>query len=116
MVTATDISVCREELMKRLIIVTATALGLACAGGASAAQYETYTTDLHYGYELMVFVGHTPAEFAQAQRAANRWEGQRHLGLGPQTIAAVAVDDSSGLVKQVRWTGPDNSVAVIDIH
>lgn len=102
--------------MKRLIIASAVALGLACVGSASAAQYETYTTDLHYGYELVVFVGHTPAEFAKAQLAANRWEGQRHLGLGPQTIAAVAVDDSSGMVKQVRWTSPDNQVAVVDIH
>ncbi|MBQ4856041.1 hypothetical protein IMW82_15330 [Rhodanobacter sp. B2A1Ga4] len=102
--------------MKRLIIATSIVLGLACAGSVSAAQYETYTTNLHYGYNLMVFVGHTPAGFIQAQHAANRWEGQRHLGLGPQTVAAVAVDNSSGLVKQVRWVGPDKAVAVIDIH
>lgn len=102
--------------MKRLIIASTAVFGLACVGSASAAQFETYTTDLHNGYELMAFVGNTPAEFAKAQRAANMWEGQRHLGLGPQTIAAVAVDNSSGLVKQIRWTGPDNAVAVVDIH
>lgn len=102
--------------MKRLIIATTALFGLACVGSASAAQYETYVTDLNFGYELVAFVGHTPAEFAKAQRAANRWESQRHLGLGPQTIAAIAVDDSKGMVKQIRWTSPDNRVAVVDIH
>ncbi|OOG59345.1 hypothetical protein B0E48_00445 [Rhodanobacter sp. C03] len=98
------------------MIATTALFGLACVGSASAAQYETYVTDLHIGYELVAFVGHTPAEFAKAQRAASSWEGRRHVGLGPQTIAAVAVDDSNGMVKQIRWTSPDNTVAVVDIH
>lgn len=33
--------------MKRLIIATSNVLGFACVGSVSAAQYETYTTNLH---------------------------------------------------------------------
>ncbi len=71
---------------------------------------------LNFGYRLMVFVGHTPAQYANAQRAAGNWEERRHVGLGPQTIAAVAVDESAGVAKQIRWVGPDNAVALVDIH
>ncbi len=102
--------------MKRLIVAATVAFGLVCASSANAAKYDTYTANLNFGYGLMVFVGHTPAEYANAQRAAGNWEGRRHVGLGPQTIAAVAVDESAGVAKQIRWVGPDNAVALVDIH
>lgn len=102
--------------MKRLIIAATVALGFVCVSNANAAKYETVTTDLRIGYQLMAFVGHSPAEYAQAQRAANMWEARRHLGLGPLTITAVAIDNSAGVAKQIRWIGPDNTVAVVNIH
>lgn len=101
--------------MKRLIVAAAVAVGLVCAGSASAAKYETYTTALSFGYQLRALVGHTPAEYAQAQRVAGQSEALRHLALAPQTIFTVAVDDSAGTAQQVRWISPDHTVAVIDI-
>jgi hypothetical protein len=102
--------------MKYLILAATVGLGLACAGNASAAQYETYSVDLHFGYGLRALVAHSPAEYAKAQRDADRSEGARHLGLGPQTIVTVAIDNSAGVAKEIRWSAPDNTVAVVDIH
>lgn len=102
--------------MKHLIIATTVALGLVCASSANAAKYETITTDLSFGYQLMAYVAHSPAEYAQAQRAAKMWEARRHLGLGPLSITAMAIDNSAGVAKQIRVIGPDNTVAVVDIH
>ena len=79
--------------MKRLIIPTVIALGLVCVGQANAAV-ETYTVDLN-GYAVMGFVGSTPEEFALAQQKASGWETQRHLMLKPQSIKAVAIDQSN---------------------
>lgn len=102
--------------MKYLIVAATVALGLACTESVSAAQYETYNVDLHFGYGLRALVAHSPAEYAQAQRDADLLEGARRLGLGPQTIVTVAIDNSAGLAKQIRWTAPDNTVAVVNIH
>ena len=102
--------------MKRLIVAATVAFGLGCATSVSAAQYETYTAELGLNHQLKALVGHTPAEFAQAQRAATRWETRRRLGLGPQSIVVRAVDASSGMAQQVRWIRPDNTVAIVDIQ
>ena len=102
--------------MKCLPVAATVAFGLACASSASAAQYETYQVDLHFGYGLRALVAHSPAEYAQAQRDADSAEGARHLGLGPQTIVTVAIDNSAGVAKQIRWVAPDNTVAVVNIR
>lgn len=81
--------------MKRSILPAIIVLGLAFAGTASAAV-ETYTVDLN-GYAVIGFVGHTPEDFARAQQQANGWERERHLMLQPQTIKAVAIDESQGV-------------------
>ena len=81
--------------MKRLILSAVVAFGLACVGQASAAV-ETYTVDLN-GYAVVGFVGNTPADFALAQRQASGWETQRHLMLKPQSMKAVAIDQSKGV-------------------
>ena len=81
--------------MKRLILPAVIALGLACVGQASAAV-ETYTVDLN-GYAVVGFVGHSPDDFARAQQLANGWERERHLMLKPQSIKAVAIDQSQGV-------------------
>jgi hypothetical protein len=81
--------------MKRLIIPVVIALGIACVGQASAAV-ETYTVDMN-GYAVIGFVGTTPEDFALAQRQASSWEAQRQLDLKPQSIKAVAIDQSQGV-------------------
>ncbi|MHA6203059.1 hypothetical protein ACXU4B_01380 [Dyella soli] len=78
--------------MKRLIIPAVVALGFACIGQANAAV-ETYTVDLN-GYAIVGFVGSTPEDFARAQQQANGWEVQRHLMLKPQSMKAVAINQS----------------------
>jgi hypothetical protein len=80
--------------MKRLILPAVIALGLVFASTASAAV-ETYTVDLN-GYAVIGFVGHSPEDFARAQQQAQGWERERHLMLKPQTIKAVAIDQSEG--------------------
>jgi hypothetical protein len=79
--------------MKRLM-VTATLLGLASAASALHAT-DRHLVNLHHGFAILGIVAHTPAEFAQAQREADAWEGRRHLGLGPVSIAAIAIDASN---------------------
>ncbi|HET6552725.1 MAG TPA: hypothetical protein VFG49_04235 [Dyella sp.] len=86
--------------MKRLILPAVIALGLACATQATAAV-ETYTVDLN-GYAVIGFVGSTPEEYGLAQRQAASWEAQRHLMLKPQSIKAVAIDQSSGALSQAQ--------------
>ena len=81
--------------MKRLIVTATITLGLACIGNAVAT--ERYVVDRYDGFAVMGIIGHTPAEFAQAQREAHRWEAQRHVGLGPQSITAVAIDGSDAV-------------------
>jgi hypothetical protein len=80
--------------MKRLIIPVVIALGIACAGQASAV--ETYTVDMN-GYAVIGFVGNSPEDFALAQRQASSWEAERHLMLKPQSIKAVAINQSEGV-------------------
>ena len=82
--------------MKRMILTaTVAAFGFACIGAAHAAV-ESYTVNMN-GYAVIGFVGSTPAEFARAQQQANSWETQRHLMLKPQSIKAVAIDQSQGV-------------------
>jgi len=81
--------------MKRVIIPVVIAFGFACVGQAYAAV-DAYTVNLAGGYAVQGFVAHTPDEFAQAQVQARGWEERRHLMLVPQTIKAVAIDQSQG--------------------
>ncbi|WP_130618386.1 hypothetical protein [Dyella amyloliquefaciens] len=80
--------------MKRQILPAVIVLGLAFAGTASAV--ETYTVDEN-GYAVIGFVGHSPEDFARAQQQAKGWERDRHLMLVPQSIKAVAIDESQGV-------------------
>jgi hypothetical protein len=80
--------------MKHVIVTAAITLGLACITNAAGAT-ERYVVDRFDGFAVMGIIAHTPAEFVQAQREAQRWEARRHLGLGPQSITAVAVDASN---------------------
>jgi hypothetical protein len=89
------------------------AVCLACIGSASAAQYETHMVDLHHGFTMVAFVGHTPEAYAQAQRAAKMWEARRVLGLGPQTITARAFDHAE--MAQLRLPS-GNEDAVAEVH
>jgi hypothetical protein len=82
--------------MKRLIIPAVIAFGVVCVAQAHAAV-ETYTVDMSGGYAVVGFVGTTPADFALAQQQANGWETQRHLMLKPQSMKAVAIDESQGV-------------------
>ncbi|PXV61641.1 hypothetical protein SAMN04487785_103199 [Dyella jiangningensis] len=82
--------------MKRTILTAVVAaVGLACVGQAQATV-ETYTVDLN-GYAVVGFVGNTPEDYARAQQQANSWETQRHLMLKPQSMKAVAIDESQGV-------------------
>lgn len=82
--------------MKRMILpAVVAALGFACIGAAHATV-ETYTVDMN-GYAVIGFVGNTPEDFARAQQRADSWEAQRHLMLKPQSIKAVAIDQSQGV-------------------
>jgi|GEM_PF-1003877 len=82
--------------MKRMILTSVVAaVGLACIGQAQATV-ETYTVDLN-GYAVIGFVGSTSADYARAQQQAKSWELQRHLMLKPQSIKAVAIDQSEGV-------------------
>jgi len=82
--------------MKRMILpAVVAALGFACIGSAHAAV-ETYMVNMN-NYAVIGFVGNTPADFARAQQRADSWETQRHLMLKPQSIKAVAIDQSQGV-------------------
>jgi hypothetical protein len=124
--------------MKRLIIATTIALSLACAGSISAAQdqtratnlenftvtaptgqYETYFIDLHTGYGLEAFVGNTHSQYVQAARAAERSETLRKLGVAPQPIVAVAIDNSNGpgVAKRVLlFDSAETTVGMVDVY
>ncbi|SFS11811.1 hypothetical protein SAMN05216570_2570 [Dyella sp. OK004] len=124
--------------MKRPIIATTIALGLACIGSVSAAQdeirttnlqyvtvnappgqYETYTVDLHKGYGLEAFVGNTHKQYMQAQRAAERSEALRKQGMAQRPLVAVAVDNSTGpgVAKQFQLIDANrNTVAIVNVY
>ena len=124
--------------MKRLIIATTITLSLACAGSISAAQdetqatnlqnvtvnaprgqYETYFVDLHTGYGLETFVGNTHSQYVQAQRAAERSEALRKLGIAPQPLVTLAIDNSigPGVAKRVLVSdAAQSTVAIVDVY
>lgn len=134
----TDIGVRLEAPVKKLIIATATALGLASAGDVTLAQdqtqttqlqnvvvtgvrapYETYVTRLPTGYQLQALVGHTHKQFMQAQRAADRSEALRRQGLATQPLVSVAIDDSfgPGVARQVQLINADReTVAIVNVY
>jgi hypothetical protein len=124
--------------MKRPILATIIALGLAGVGGASAAQdgsqttnlqhvtvtsapgqYETYAVNLNTGYGLEAFVGHTHRQYMQAQRVAEDSEAMRKRGLALSPFVAVAIDNSSGpgLARRILLFDPiQDTVAVVDVY
>lgn len=124
--------------MKKLIIVTATVLGLASVGGVSLAQdqaqttqlqhvivtgvrapYETYVTNLQTGYQLQALVGHTHKQYLQAQRAADQSESLRRQGLAQQPLVSVAIDNSSGpgVARQVQLiNAARETVAIVNVY
>jgi hypothetical protein len=78
--------------MKHPIRTLTITIGFACIGQVNAAV-ETYTFGMN-GYEVIAFVGATPAEMAQAQHLAKDWENQRRLMLKPQSMRAIAIRQS----------------------
>ena len=124
--------------MKRLIIATTIALGLACVGSVSVAQnethatnlqnftviapagqYETYFVDLPTGYGLEAFVGNTHRQYVQAKRAAEGSEALRKRGIASRPFVAVAIDNSTGPGVAERVLLSDsvqNTVAVVDVY
>lgn len=125
--------------MKHLINTTL-AVGLICAGGASAAQdeiqtqattmrdvtvnavpgqYETYRADLDTGYILHALVGNTHRQFVQARRAANESESLRQRGIASPAHVAVAIDNASGpgVARQIRLIDPAwNTVGIVNVY
>lgn len=124
--------------MKRMIIATTIALGLAGVSSISAAQdqtqtttmqnvtvtgvpaqYDTYAADLHLGYGLEALVGHTHRQFVQAQRAAAMSEGLRTRGLAQRPFVTVAIDNSSapGVARQIRLIdSAHETIAVVNVY
>jgi hypothetical protein len=84
--------------MKRLMIGATLALGLTCIGTAAIAHEDEQIVELDNGYAVLAIVAHSPVEFAKAQREARMMELQRQLHLGPQTIVARAIDESTQTV------------------
>lgn len=84
--------------MKHLMIGATLAIGLTCIGTAAIAHEDQQIVELDNGFAVMAIVAHSPAEFAKAQREARMMEVQRQLSLGPQTIVARAIDESSKIV------------------
>lgn len=125
--------------MKYLIHVTTFALGLACAGGVSAAQdepqtrtttmrdvtvnamparYETYVAHLRTGYALHALVGNTRRQFVQAQQAADRSEFLRRQGIAGPPHVTVAIDNSQGgVARQIQLIdGARETVAIVNVY
>lgn len=124
--------------MKRLLIAMTIALGLACVGSTSVAQdhtqatnlqnftvtapagqYETYFVNLPTGYGLEALVGNTHKQYVQAERAAERVEALRKLGVASQPFVAVAIDNSTGPGVAERFLLADsvqNTVAIVDVY
>jgi hypothetical protein len=107
-----------EDITKRLIVTTAITLGLASICNTAIAT-ERYIVDLSNGFAVMGIVAPSPAELVKAQREAVLWENQRHLGLDPQTIAAVVIDNSAEVAAtrvqpgDPGTTAPSTAVAVV---
>lgn len=124
--------------MNKLLIATASAIGLASAAGVSMAQeqaqttqlqnvvvtafpdsYETYVADLHTGYKLQALVGNTHRHYMQAQRTADRSESLRVRGLAEQPVVSVAIDNSSGpgVARQIQLIDANREmVAIVDVY
>ncbi len=127
-----------EAFVKRSIIATAIAFGLACASGVSVAQdqtraanlphvtvnavpgqYETYVVDLNPDYGLEVLVGSTHRQYMQAQRTAGERETLRKQGMAQAPLVSVAIDNSSGpgLSRQVRLSDrARNTLAIVNVY
>lgn len=124
--------------MKKLILATTIALGLASVGGVSLAQdqaqttqlqnvvvtgqrapYETYVTNLDAGFQMQALVGHTHRQYMKAQRAADKLESLRMQGLAQQPVVSVAIDNSSapGVARQFQLLNADNeTVAIVNVY
>jgi len=124
--------------VKKLILATTTALGLASIGGVVLAQdqtqttqlqnvvvtgeraaYETYVTQLDAGYQFQALVGHTHRQYMKAQRAADQLESLRMQGLAQQPVVSVAIDNSSapGVARQFQLVNADNqTVAIVNVY
>ncbi|MFK2930677.1 hypothetical protein [Dyella agri] len=124
--------------MKRMIVVTAITLALACVCGASVAQqqsqtanlqhvtvtaargqYEAYVVNLDTGFDLEVRVGNTHMQYMQAERVTERSEALRKQGMAQSPFVAVAIDNSvgSGLARQVELRdGAQNTLAIVDVY
>lgn len=124
--------------MKRPILATTLALGLAGVGGVSAAQdgsqttnlqhvtvtsapgqYETYAVNLDTGYGLEALVGHTHRQYVQAQRVAEGLEAMRKRGRALSPFVAVAIDNSSGpgVARRILlFDSLQDTVAVVDVY
>jgi hypothetical protein len=127
-----------EAFMKRTIIATTIALGLACASGVSVAQeqtqaanlqhvtvtaipgqYETYVIDLNPDSGLEVLVGSTHRQYMQAWRTAGERETLRKQGMAQAPLVSVAIDNSSGagLARQVRLSDrARNTLAIVNVY
>ncbi|UGB37212.1 hypothetical protein [Frateuria soli] len=124
--------------MNKLLIATATALGLASVVGVSIAQeqaqttqlqnvvvtafpdsYETYVADLHTGYKLQALVGNTHRHYMQALRKADRSEALRLQGFTQQPVVSVAIDNSSGagVARQIQLIDANReTVAIVNVY
>lgn len=123
--------------MKHLINTATLALGLACAGGVSAAQdetqatnmrnvtvnaapqYETYIANLDAGFALHALVGHSHRQYLLASRTAERSESLRKQGMATQPLVAVAVDASRGpgVAKQFQLLDADKeTIAIVNVY
>lgn len=124
--------------MKRTIIASTFAFALVCVSGGSIAQdqsqtanlqhmtvtaapgqYETYETDLNTGFGLKVSVGNRHGQYMEAQRATERLEAQRKLGMAQSPFVNVAIDNSSGESHVWRILLSDRAqrtLAIVDVY
>jgi hypothetical protein len=68
---------------------------------------------------LETFVGNTHSQYVQAQRAAERSEALRKLGIAPQPLVTLAIDNSigPGVAKRVLVSdAAQSTVAIVDVY
>ena len=124
--------------MKKLILATTIALGLASVGGVSLAQdqtqttqlqnvvvtgqrasYETYVANLDTGFQMQALVGHTHRQYVKAQRAADQLESLRMQGVAQQPLVSVAIDNSSGpgVARQFQLiNAARETIAIVNVY
>ncbi|TAL74129.1 MAG: hypothetical protein EPN56_14460 [Rhodanobacter sp.] len=124
--------------MKRTIITSAFAFGLACISGGGMAQdqsqtanlqhvtvtaepgqYETYQVDLNTGFGLKVRVGNRHGQYLAARHATERLEALRKHGMTESPFVNVAIDNSSGErhVWQIMLSDRgQRTLAVVDVY